>query len=106
MQSTTLSAAQASELEVRLAHIEEELRKISLRNERVELNKAWETSWTRMLGVTSVTYVTMILIFVVLGSARPYLDALVPTSGFLLSTLSLPVIRNLWEGKVKSRKKT
>jgi hypothetical protein len=106
MQSSTLSSPQASELEVRLAHIEEELRKISVRNERVELNKAWETSRIRMLGVTSVTYVTMILIFVVLGSARPYLDALVPTSGFLLSTLSLPVIRNFWESKAKSRKKT
>ena len=35
-----------------------------------------------MLSITGITYVTMVLVFLVLGSSRPFVDALVPTTGF------------------------
>lgn len=85
------------EVQSRLTALESQLERILDRNRRVEINKAWETSGTRLLSVTTVTYVTMVLVFAVLGSVRPLLDALVPTTGFFLSTLSLPVVRRTWE---------
>ena len=81
----------------RLRALEDELLEIRNRNQRVEANKSWETSRTRLLSVTVVTYVTMTLLLSVLGTPRPLLNALVPTAGFFLSTLSLPVVRRIWE---------
>jgi hypothetical protein len=85
-------------LEARLVDVEFQLGRLAERNRRVEANKAWETSGTRLVSLTVITYVTMVLVFSVLGSAKALLDALVPTTGFFLSTLSLPLVRRLWEG--------
>jgi hypothetical protein len=90
-------------LESRIEALESELAGILDRNRRVEANKAWETSKARLFALTGITYVTMTLVFVVLGSARPFLDALVPTTGFFLSTLSLSFLRASWEAQVKAR---
>ena len=76
-----------------LAVVENELAAIRKRNHRVESNKAWETSRVRLFSITAITYVTMVLVFLVLGSNRPLVDALIPTTGFFLSTLSLSFIR-------------
>lgn len=80
-------------LQERLSVVESELADIRNRNRRVESDKAWETSRVRLLSVTGITYVTMVLVFLVLGSNRPFVDALVPTTGFFLSTLSISFLR-------------
>jgi hypothetical protein len=80
-------------LQERVSVVESELAAIRNRNHRVESNKAWETSRVRLFSVTGITYVTMLLVFLVLGSSRPFVDALVPTTGFFLSTLSLSLVR-------------
>lgn len=80
-----------------MSHLEAHIDEILERNRRVELHKSWETSRTRLICVTLITYVTMALVFAVLGSTRPLLDGLIPTTGFFLSTLSLPFVRTLWE---------
>lgn len=95
--TTTLHADAASHLEERIALIEKELSAIRDRNRRVETNKAWETSRVRLLSITAITYVTMLLVFVMLGSSHPLFDAMVPTTGFFLSTLSLSSLRARWE---------
>ena len=46
-----------------------------------------------LVSITAITYVTMVLVFLVLGSNRPLVDALIPTTGFFLSTLSLSFLR-------------
>jgi len=81
------------ELQERLSVVEHELAAIRNRNHRVESNKAWETSRVRLFSITAITYVTMVLVFLVLGSSRPFVDALVPTTGFFLSTLSVSFLR-------------
>lgn len=58
-------------LQERLSVVESELADIRNRNRRVESDKAWETSRVRLLSVTGITYVTMVLVFLVLGSSRP-----------------------------------
>jgi hypothetical protein len=89
-----LLADELIQLKERIVLIEGEIAAIHNRNRRVESNKTWETGRFRLLSITAITYVTMVLVFVVLGSNRPFLDALVPTTGFFLSTLSLSFLRD------------
>lgn len=80
-----------------LAVLRQEIETLKNRNTQVDRNKAWETSWTRRSALVMVTYITMVGVFYVIGSATPLRDALVPTSGYFLSTLSLPYVRRVWE---------
>jgi len=80
-------------LQSRLSVVESELVDIRNRNLRVESDKAWETGRVRLFSITGITYVTMVLVFLVIGSGRPFVDALVPTTGFFLSTLSVSFLR-------------
>ena len=83
-------------IESRLSHIESSILAIEARNSRVEAAKAWETSGARIGGVALATYLTMNLILWTLGGPFPPLHAIVPTAGYLLSTLSLPVLKRWW----------
>lgn len=80
-----------------IQELNEAIEQIRARNRSVERSKAWETSWTLLLSRTVITYITMGLIFSVLGSMRPHLDAIIPTAGYFLSSLSLPFIKKFWE---------
>lgn len=66
------------------------------RNARVEADKAWETSLTRRFIIAGITYATVCLYLPLLGVERPWLHALVPVAGYLLSTLSLPYAKRMW----------
>lgn len=66
------------------------------RNARVEADKAWETSKTRRACIAAMTYGIAVLFMWRIGISEPWLNALVPTGGYLLSTLSLPIIKNWW----------
>lgn len=76
--------------------IQKEIENLKARNTRVELDKAWETSLTRKLSIAILTYFVVTLFFLAAGFARPFLNSLVPTAGYILSTLSLPVIKKWW----------
>ncbi|MBS3123107.1 hypothetical protein J4437_00570 [Candidatus Woesearchaeota archaeon] len=73
-----------------------ELQKIKERNKRVEADKAWETSKTRRLLIALMTYLVMVIFLWFIEVKNPWLNALVPTLGFVLSTLTLPVLKKLW----------
>jgi len=77
--------------------IDERLEALEQRNQRVETDKAWETSWTRRIAISVLTYVIVVLMLMLINADRPWLGALVPVCGFVLSTLSLPVARSVWE---------
>lgn len=78
--------------------LEKEIIKIKERNRRVELDKAWETSFTRKICICILTYVVVVLYsFLVNEINNIALSSLVPVIGFTLSTLSLKLIRNVWE---------
>lgn len=81
---------------VSLEHLEQEIEAIKSRNTRVEKEKAWETSWQRKLGIIVTTYFVIILVFWSLGNDRPFLNAIVPTLGYTLSTLSMGWIKRLF----------
>ncbi len=77
--------------------LESRITEIEVRNARVENDKAWETSLTRKISILLMTYVILWVYMNLLGVENWYLHALVPTCGYFLSTLALPVIRNMWE---------
>lgn len=79
--------------------IQQEIEKIKERNKRVEADKAWETSMTRKVLIAVLTYIVVVLFFFAADITRPFINAIVPTVGFLLSTLSLGFFKKLWIGK-------
>lgn len=72
-----------------LESLEKEISALKARNTRVESEKRWETSWQRKLGIIATTYFVMILVFWSLDNPEPLLNAIVPTLGYTLSTLSM-----------------
>ncbi len=84
--------------------LEKEIRKIQERNKRVELDKAWETSWTRKICIMILTYVIVVIYsYLIKQNDNILLSSLVPVIGFALSTLSLKYIRKVWERKIYSK---
>lgn len=78
--------------------LENEIIQIKERNKRVELDKAWETSWTRKICIMILTYIVVIIYsYVIRNIDNIFLSSLVPVIGFTLSTLSLKLVRKIWE---------
>ncbi len=74
----------------------ESLQAIQDRNKRVEADKAWEGSWTRRLFIALLTYATAVLFLWTTGNQSPFLAALFPPAGYVLSTLTLPPLKRWW----------
>lgn len=78
--------------------IEREITYIKQRNKRVELDKKWETSWTRKICICSLTYIIVVIYsYIIRDYNNIFLGSLVPVIGFVLSTLSLKFIRKIWD---------
>jgi len=86
-------------MEEQILKIEAELLAIQERNKKVEADKAWETSWFRILTIVGITYIIASLVMFLIGIANFYLNALIPTIGYLLSAQSLPVVKRWWINK-------
>lgn len=69
------------------------------RNNRVETDKAWETSKTRRFVIASITYIIASFFMWNIGVSDPLINALVPTGGYLLSTLPLQIMKKWWVKK-------
>ena len=79
-----------------------EIKNIKARNARVELDKKWETSWTRRLFICAMTYIVVVIYCLTIEKvSNIFLSSLVPVIGFTLSTLSLGFIRKIWEKRNK-----
>lgn len=76
--------------------LEERIEKIEWRNDKVELDKAWETSWARKALLVTFTYLAIALYLKFIVGIDPWINAIVPSVGFLLSTLTLPYLKKLW----------
>ena len=83
--------------------LELEIEKIKERNKKVELDKKWETSWTRKICIMVLTYIVVIIYpYLIRKNNNIFLSSLVPVIGFTLSTLSLKFIRKIWEKRVNN----
>ena len=83
-------------------NIEKEIELIKRRNKKVELDKEWETSWTRKICIAILTYIIVVLYsYIISNFSNIWLSSLVPVFGFMLSTLSIKFIRKIWEKRKK-----
>lgn len=83
--------------------LEKRIEKIENRNKKVEVDKSWETSLTRKILLIVFTYFSIGLYMSVIAVPSPWLNAVIPSIGFLLSTLSLPFFRGIWEKYTRNK---
>jgi len=86
---------------ISINNLEERVAAIEACNSKVDLDKAWESSWTRRLSIASLTYLVVVVYLSYIGNNSPYINAFVPAVGFLLSTLVLPQICSFWQKSQK-----
>jgi len=82
---------------ITLESLNKEIEKIKKRNKKVEIDKAWETSKTRRFLLMIFTYLAIGFYLQAIKIDRPWLNAIVPSIGFLLSTLTLPFFKEVWK---------
>ncbi|MBP9667311.1 hypothetical protein KBD87_00685 [Candidatus Saccharibacteria bacterium] len=76
--------------------LEKRIAALETRNKKVEADKAWETSWTRRIAIALLTYVIVCTYFAVVIHIDPWLNALVPVIGYLLSTVTISIVKKSW----------
>lgn len=76
-----------------LEELQLEIEKIKKRNQRVEADKAWETSWTRKIIILLLTYIVIVVFFFFAQLPKPFINAVVPAIAFVLSTLTVPLFK-------------
>ncbi len=84
------------DLDIVFMDIKREIKIIKERNKKVEGDKAWETSMFRRATITVMTYIIATLFLWLIDAPNYWLNSLVPTGGYVLSTLTIPVIKNWW----------
>jgi hypothetical protein len=80
-------------------NIEKEIKNIKARNKRVEADKSWETSKTRKFVISILTYLIFVVFIWSAGLEKPFINAIIPSVAFILSTLTLPVLKKCWVNK-------
>lgn len=85
----------------KISKLEQEIAIIKERNQRVEMDKAWETSTFRIGSISLITYITAAVLLYIIGATNFYLAAVVPAAGFFLSVQTLPAIKKWWIKKSK-----
>lgn len=88
-------------LEDRIKKLEKEINQILARNQKVEADKGWETSYLRRTLVAIFTYLPIAIYMWAIDVPSPWLNAVVPTLGFLISTLVLPWFKQIWLKSIK-----
>jgi len=82
-------------------NVNKEIIQIKERNSRVELDKAWETSRTRKIILAILTYIVIVIFFYFAELPKPFVNSIVPALAFLLSTMTLNFLKQIW---IKNRK--
>ena len=84
-----------------LQSLQKEIDEVKKRNRSVEINKAWEISLARRLLLILFTYLSIGFYMQAISVRDPWLNAVVPSLGFLLSTLTLPFFKSIWIKKTQ-----
>lgn len=81
-----------------MSDLKKRIEAIETRNKKVELDKAWETSRVRCISIGVLTYIIIALFLIAIDKPQPFINAFVPPPiGFLLSTLVMSRVRDLWQ---------
>ncbi|HWB38697.1 MAG TPA: hypothetical protein VG604_00460 [Candidatus Saccharimonadales bacterium] len=76
--------------------LEDRIAKLEARNNRVEGDKAWETSWFRRVSIALLTYIVVVFYLHFVVHISPWINALVPVIGYTLSTLTIARLKSWW----------
>mmetsp|Transcript_18700 Transcript_18700/g.31168 ORF Transcript_18700/g.31168 Transcript_18700/m.31168 type:complete len:234 (+) Transcript_18700:83-784(+) len=87
-----------SRLEDQVELLAADLRELHHRNYEKDKGKKFEGSYTRVGFIMVITYFTLCGYMIAIGVSDPFLNAIVPTVGFNLSTWSLPWVKQIWMG--------
>ncbi|MDD3302641.1 MAG: hypothetical protein PHN31_03720 [Candidatus Gracilibacteria bacterium] len=79
---------------ITLENLQKEINLIKERNKKVEADKSWEISIERKITIGLLTYMIISLIMYYLNIDKPLVSAIIPTFGYILSTLSLGILKN------------
>ncbi len=82
-----------------LEELKRDIEELKNRNKSVDLNKKWEVSIERKVLVVIITYIIMSLVMYSLWMNKPFLNALIPTLWYFLSTLSLEFAKKIYINK-------
>ena len=81
----------------KLSALERRIYSIEERNRKVALDKKWETSAARRILLTVFTYLSVGAYLSIIKIEKPWLNSIVPAVAFMLSTLTLPFFRQVWD---------
>lgn len=84
-----------------MENLEQRVQQIEERNRRVEQDKAWETSWSRRILLAVFTYLAIAVYLWTIDISRPWLNAIVPTVAFMISTLTMPWFKKIWVKNIR-----
>ncbi len=81
---------------ISIDELAKEIEEIKARNKRVESDKRWEMSWTRKFIILLLTYFAIVVFFIISKLPEPFLNAIVPSVAFLISTSAILRVKNWW----------
>ncbi len=71
--------------------LEKRVAAIESRNAKVELDKAWETSWARRISIGLLTYGVIVIYLIAIGNDKPFIKRGCTGSGlFVLNACASP----------------
>ena len=79
-----------------MENLERRIQLIEERNKKVEVDKAWERSSTRRSLLAVFTYLAIGIYLGAIQVSHPWINAIVPTVGFMISTLSMSFFKSIW----------
>jgi len=82
-----------------LNYLQKEIDEIKARNKRVEIDKAWETSWVRKILIAIMTYIVIVIFMLVVHFETPYVSAIIPSAAYLISMSTLHFFKDWWISK-------
>lgn len=79
-----------------IEELQKEIEEIKARNKRVEKDKDWELSWTRKIVILLLTYIVVVIFFLISKLPNPFLNAIITSITFVLSTSSVSFFKKWW----------
>lgn len=83
-------------LSERMERLQAEVEALKQRNFEKDRGKEYEGSYTRIFFLMMITYWTLFAYMYIIETNNPFLDAIVPTVGFNISTWKLPFVKEWW----------
>merc|ERR1711924_135801 len=79
-----------------IGDLRQDVTKLRHRNRMKDIDKEWDSSILKTIIIMACTYMLLGLYMAAIEVPQPWLSAIVPTVGYMLSTLALPSVKPIW----------